>query len=58
MPKRFITKDGFGITPSARKYLSPLIRGEAYPPYKPDGLPAYVRLRQQLVEKKLPPFKV
>jgi 6-phosphofructokinase 1 len=58
MPKRFITKDGFGITPSARKYLEPLIRGEAYPPYERDGLPAYVRLRRQLVDKKLPPFKV
>jgi len=58
MPKRFISKDGFGITPSARKYLEPLIRGEAYPPYLKDGLPAYVRLRKQLVEKKLPPFKV
>jgi 6-phosphofructokinase 1 len=58
MPKRFITKDGFGITPSARKYLEPLIRGEAYPPYERDGLPAYVRLRRQLVDKKLSPFKV
>jgi len=58
MPKRFITKDGFGITPSAKKYLAPLIRGEAYPPYKADGLPAYVRLKRELVAKKLPPFKV
>jgi 6-phosphofructokinase 1 len=58
MPKRFITKDGFGITPSARKYLEPLIRGEAYPPYGKDGLPAYVRLQKHMVEKKLPPFRV
>ncbi len=58
MPKRYITKDGFGITPSARKYLEPLIRGEAYPPYGRDGLPNYVRLKKQLVEKKLPPFKI
>ena len=58
MPKRFITKDGFGITPSAHRYLEPLIRGEAYPPYGRDGLPAYVRLKKQLVEKKLPGFKV
>ena len=53
-----ISKDGFGITASARKYLDPLIRGEAYPPYAADGLPAYVRLRKQLAEKKLPPFSV
>jgi len=58
MPKRFISKDGFGITPSAKKYLAPLIRGEAYPPYEDDGLPAYVRLKRELVAKKLPPFKV
>lgn len=58
MPKRFISKDGFGITPSARRYLEPLIRGEAYPPYGRDGLPVYVRLKRQLVDKKLPPFKV
>ena len=58
MPKRFITKDGFGITPSARKYLEPLIHGEAYPPYKKDGLPDYVRLQKHMVEKKLPDFKV
>lgn len=58
MPKRFITKDGFGITPSARKYLEPLIHGEAYPPYGKDGLPKYVRLQKHMVEKKLPDFKV
>ena len=57
MPKRFITKDGFGITPSARKYLEPLIRGEDYPPYNKHGLPEYVKLQHQLVPKKLPPFK-
>lgn len=58
MPRRFITKDGFGITPSARKYLEPLIHGEAYPPYGKDGLPQYVRLQKHMVEKKLPAFKV
>jgi len=57
MPRRFISKDGFGITPSARKYLEPLIRGEDYPPYNKHGLPEYVRLEHQLAPKKLPPFK-
>src|SRR5204862_2200508 len=28
MPRNFITKDGFGITPACRKYLAPLIQGE------------------------------
>ena len=55
MPKSFITKDGFGITNKARGYLSPLIQGEDYPPYR-DGLPQYVQLQKKLVKKKLPPF--
>jgi ATP-dependent phosphofructokinase / diphosphate-dependent phosphofructokinase len=42
MPAGFIRKDGYGITAAARKYLAPLIRGEAYPPYGLDGLPKYV----------------
>ncbi|NIV20569.1 MAG: diphosphate--fructose-6-phosphate 1-phosphotransferase, partial [Gammaproteobacteria bacterium] len=57
MPKRFISKDGFGITAAARRYLEPLIRGEDYPPYDRHGLPKYVRLRNQLVGSKLPPFE-
>ena len=56
MPRSFISKDGFGITARAREYLSPLIQGEDYPPYK-DGLPQYVRLKNQPVRKKLPAFK-
>jgi 6-phosphofructokinase 1 len=51
MPRNFITRDGFGITPSAREYLAPLIRGEAYPSYR-DGLPLYVRLKNELVPRK------
>ncbi|MFS8137879.1 MAG: diphosphate--fructose-6-phosphate 1-phosphotransferase, partial [Thermomonas sp.] len=42
MPAGFIRKDGFGITAAARRYLSPLIQGEAYPPYGEDGLPDYL----------------
>ncbi|MEZ0472209.1 6-phosphofructokinase [Luteimonas salinilitoris] len=54
MPVGFLRKDGFGITASARRYLEPLIRGEAYPPYGRDGVPAYVTLKKVLVKKKLP----
>ncbi|MBA2411050.1 MAG: 6-phosphofructokinase, partial [Gammaproteobacteria bacterium] len=57
LPKSFIRKDGFGITPSCRAYLQPLIEGEDYPPFK-DGLPQYVRLENRPVEKKLPPFEI
>ena len=56
MPRSFITRDGFGITSKAKEYLAPLIMGEDYPPYR-DGLPKYVRLKNQLVRKKLPPFE-
>ncbi|MCL2296999.1 MAG: 6-phosphofructokinase [Proteobacteria bacterium] len=52
LPKNFITKDGYGITDKARAYLTPLIRGEAPPPFK-DGVPQYVRLKNLAVPKKL-----
>ena len=54
MPTGFIRKDGYGITAAARKYLEPLIRGEAPPPYGRDGLPKYVTLKNVAVKKKLP----
>jgi len=53
MPDDFIRDDGFGITDSARRYLLPLIRGEAPPPYGRDGLPKYVTLKNPMVSKKL-----
>ncbi len=52
LPRHFISEDGFGITEACRDYLSPLIAGEDYPPYK-NGLPHYVRLKNNLVPKKL-----
>ncbi|MDX1901324.1 MAG: 6-phosphofructokinase [Gammaproteobacteria bacterium] len=52
LPHEYITEDGFGITQKCRDYLSPLIQGEDYPPYK-NGLPNYVRLKKISVEKKL-----
>ena len=58
MPKSFITKDGFGITPKCRKYLEPLIQGEDYPPYNKNGMPKYVRLKNIAVPKKLGDFEV
>lgn len=52
MPTEFIAEDGMGITAACRRYLAPLIQGEAYPTYI-NGIPDYVRLKNQLVEKKL-----
>jgi 6-phosphofructokinase 1 len=52
VPRHFITADGFGITAAARRYLQPLIEGEAYPPYE-DGLPRYATLRKAKVRRRL-----
>ena len=57
MPDEFISADGFHITDACRRYLSPLIQGEAFPPFA-NGLPQYVRLQNQAVAAKLPAFKV
>jgi 6-phosphofructokinase 1 len=57
MPRNYITRDGFGITPAARRYLEPLIQGESYPPYDRQGLPRYVRLKKVMVKQVLPKFE-
>ena len=58
MPDAFIRADGFGITAAARRYLSPLIQGEAPLPYGKDGLPSYVSLKNKLVRKKLGAYPI
>lgn len=53
LPRKFISKDGYGITQAARNYLLPLIQGEAHPPFE-QGLPCYGKqLRLKQVKKKL-----
>ena len=52
VPREYLTEDGFGITEACRRYLRPLIAGEDYPPFA-GGLPAYVRLKNTPVPKKL-----
>ena len=52
LPDDFIGTDGFSITEAARRYLAPLIVGEAYPPFR-NGLPDYVKLQNVAVPKKL-----
>ena len=52
LPRRYITKDGFGITAAGRRYLEPLIRGEDYPPYV-NGLPKVAKLKLRPVKPKL-----
>jgi len=52
LPRTYITRDGLGITPKARAYLGPLMKGEDPPPFK-DGLPQFTRLKNVAVAKKL-----
>jgi 6-phosphofructokinase 1 len=58
MPMEFISEDGFGITDACKEYLSPLIMGEEYPPYKEDGMPDYVTLKNISIDKILPEFEL
>lgn len=58
LPRSYISRDGYAITPAARRYLEPLVRGEDPPPYAKDGLPEYVRLANAAVPKKLPPYAI
>ena len=55
MPEDYISDDGFSISPACRRRLAPLIEGEDFPSFT-GGLPDYVVLKKQLLEKKLPPF--
>ena len=56
LPAGFIRADGYGITAKARRYLAPLIAGEAWPPYV-KGLPRYVTLKGELAPKMLEPWQ-
>jgi 6-phosphofructokinase 1 len=58
MPREYISKDGFGLSPRGREYLAPLIQGEDYPPYDQNGMPDYVTLKNEGVAKKLESFEV
>ena len=55
MPKKFISANGFEITAAGKKYLRPLIQGEAPIKYK-NGIPEVAVLKKSLVKKKLRNF--
>ncbi len=57
LPKNFLRRDGYGITEVARRYLAPLMRGETPPPYRDDGLPDYVTLKNTATKKILPEWR-
>lgn len=52
LPTAFISDDGWHITDACRRYLQPLIEGEVPPPFA-NGLPRYVKLRQQRAPRRL-----
>ena len=56
LPRNYISKDGFFITQSCRRYLVPLIVGEEPPPFA-DGLPVHAQLRLKIAPKKLPQWR-
>ncbi|MFW5910283.1 MAG: diphosphate--fructose-6-phosphate 1-phosphotransferase, partial [Thiohalospira sp.] len=57
VPEAFIREDGYHITEAARRYLRPLIAGEAQTPFV-DGLPDHARLEMFPVERSLPPYEL
>lgn len=56
LPAAYIRGDGYGISAAARRYLQPLIRGEAPVPFGPDGLPVHAQFRLRLAPRRLPPW--
>lgn len=55
LPASFMSADKWGISARGRSYLSPLIEGEAWPPFR-HGLPVYPNLQFLSVPRKLPKF--
>ena len=53
LPRNFLTADGYRLTARARRYFTPLIRGEAWPPFA-DGLPVHAQLKLRAARRKLP----
>ncbi|MFT6791558.1 MAG: 6-phosphofructokinase [Cellvibrionaceae bacterium] len=53
MPRSYISRDGFGISPAGREYLAPLIMGEDFPPFNKHGTPEYADLKKVFVAKKI-----
>ncbi|WP_435212309.1 6-phosphofructokinase [Luminiphilus sp. nBUS_16] len=52
VPRKFISRDGFGVSPLGHAYFEPLVQGEAYPRYK-GGMPIYTTLKNLPVTKRL-----
>lgn len=57
LPASFMSADKWGISARGRSYLSPLIEGEALPPFR-HGLPAYPNLQFPSVSRRLGGFDI
>jgi len=57
LPRDFMNAEGNHITEKCRKYVLPLIKGEAPIKIGADGLPDYVRFKRYAVARKTPAFK-
>jgi len=58
LPRDFMNKAGNHITEKCRRYVTPLVRGEAPITIGADGLPEYVRFKRCPVEKRTGTYKV
>ena len=56
LPKEWINEDGVSLNFQFFRYATPLIQGEVTVPYD-NGLPAYVRLTRESVNKTLPAYE-
>ena len=52
LPRTYISRNGWHITPACRRYLAPLIEGEAPPRFRA-GLPVRLKLRNTPVPRRL-----
>jgi 6-phosphofructokinase 1 len=58
LPRDFMNRGGNHITDKCRRYVTPLLRGEAPIRIGEDGLPEYVRFERHRVEKKTGEYRV
>lgn len=56
LPREWINEDGVSMNFQFFRYATPLIQGEVSVPYD-NGLPAYIRLAKEPVDRALPPFE-
>lgn len=56
LPREWINEDGVSMNFQFFRYATPLIQGEVSVPYD-NGLPAYIRLGKESVDRALPPFE-